>query len=95
MGRGAYGKAVRRVRQFRGVAQDSMAPAISRSYISELERGRKQPTVVKVEDLCRVLHTPPLTAYILAFADSPADVDRVVDDAAALAKQILNTDSGY
>lgn len=90
---GAYGEALRRVRRYRGIPQDGLASVIGRAYISELERGRKSPTVRKVEELCEAFDTHPLTAYLLAFAQHPDDVDALLKHARREAKRILkNTD---
>lgn len=86
---GKYGKAIRRMRRYRGIPQDGMTSVVSRAYIGELERGLKEPTCAKVNKLCRALGFPPLTVHILAFADSPDDIGNVVGTAADAARAIL------
>lgn len=64
----------------------------SRTYISALERGLKQPTLPKVDAFAAVLDVHPLTLIALAYVDPrQADTDdirrllqRVQTEAAAL-----------
>lgn len=41
----------------------------SRTYVSTLERGRKSPTLHKVDALAQVLGIHPLTLLTLAYVD--------------------------
>lgn len=91
---GKYGKAIRRMRRYRGIPQDRMTGVVSRAYIGELERGLKEPTCAKANALCRALGFPPLTVHILAFADSSDDVSEVVGPAAEAARAILSAAGG-
>ncbi|PWG65869.1 helix-turn-helix domain-containing protein [Sediminicurvatus halobius] len=87
---GSYGKAIRRMRRYRGIPQDGMTSVVSRAYIGELERGLKEPTCAKVNNLCRALDFPPLTVHILAFADCSDDIGDIVGPAADAARAILD-----
>lgn len=86
---GAYGEAFRRMRWYRGINQSGLVIASSRTYVSEVERGRKSPTVRKIEAICDALDLPPLTAHTLAFAENTRDVGRLLTDAGLEAIRIL------
>lgn len=62
-----FGTAFRTVRQARGLTQEDFANESGRTYISELERGLKQPTLQKIDDLAVPLGVHPLTPIILAY----------------------------
>ena len=64
--RSSFSQALRRVRSAKGVAQEEFDVVSSRTYVSALERGLKQPTVSKVDDLAAILDVHPLT--LLAFS---------------------------
>lgn len=64
--RSSFSQALRRVRHANGVVQEDFDLISSRTYISSLERGVKQPTLTKVDDLATVLKVHPLT--LLAFS---------------------------
>ena len=54
----------------------------SRTYISALERGLKQPTLRKVDQLATVLGLHPLTlltlSYVLASAEGSPGLDTLI-----------------
>lgn len=53
-----FGANVRRERERQGLSQDalSVATGMRRSYISELERGRRNPSVHALERLAKALN---------------------------------------
>lgn len=55
------GENVRQLRISRGVTQERLAEVsgFSQQYISDLERGRRNPTVVSLFDLAQALETTP------------------------------------
>jgi transcriptional regulator with XRE-family HTH domain len=55
------GKNVRRVRVKKGLTQEQFADrsGFSQQYISDLERGRRNPTVVTLFELAQALETTP------------------------------------
>lgn len=75
-----FPRALRAVRKARGVAQEEFDQVSSRTYVSALERGIKQPTLGKVDQLADVLRVHPLTLLALAYCSKPtsADVHRLV-----------------
>lgn len=77
----SFGKALRAARRARGLPQEEFDQVSSRTYISALERGIKQPTIVKVDQLAGILGLHPLTLFALSYAgqSSPADVRRLLE----------------
>ncbi|EPB7048052.1 TPA: helix-turn-helix transcriptional regulator [Pseudomonas aeruginosa] len=57
----AFGQALRRSRQATGRTQEDFHPISSRTYISQLERGLKSPTLEKLEELSGLLGVHPVT----------------------------------
>jgi transcriptional regulator with XRE-family HTH domain len=62
-----FGAAFRAVRLARGLTQEDFAQQSGRTYISELERGVKQPTLQKIDELAAPLAVHPLTLLVLAY----------------------------
>lgn len=50
------------------MSQEEFDTISSRTYISALERGLKQPTISKVDALASVLGLHPLTLFALSYA---------------------------
>lgn len=59
--RQAFGRVLRDARKLRGVSQESLADVSSRTYVSGLERGLKNPTLDMVDALANHLTLHPLT----------------------------------
>lgn len=57
-----FGKNVRRERRLKGLTLEAMADEVglAYSYIGEIERGRKNPTLDVVERIAEVLEADPL-----------------------------------
>jgi transcriptional regulator with XRE-family HTH domain len=74
-----FGRALRVARRAKGLPQESFDQVSSRTYISSLERGLKQPTVAKVDELAAVLGVHPLTLLALSYLRHPtaASVQRL------------------
>lgn len=64
--------ALRRVRDVRGLSQEAFSDVSSRTYVSSLERGKKNPTLGKIDALCSVLDIHPLTLLTLSYAGNRA-----------------------
>jgi transcriptional regulator with XRE-family HTH domain len=71
----SFARALRVARHARGVAQEEFDTISSRTYISALERGIKQPTITKVDALAGVLGLHPLTLLALSYADKHTAVE--------------------
>jgi transcriptional regulator with XRE-family HTH domain len=64
-----FGAAFRKVRLAKGLTQEDFAHQSGRTYVSELERGIKQPTLQKIDGLVEPLAVHPLTPLVLAYVD--------------------------
>ena len=51
------------------VSQEAFGVVSSRTYVSTLERGIKQPTLNKVDELAGVMGVHPLTLLALSYLD--------------------------
>lgn len=74
----AFGQALRISRQAAGRTQEDFTRISSRTYISQLERGLKSPTLEKVEELSELLGVHPVTlvaaTYLLKDQMSAGDL---------------------
>ncbi|WP_342246766.1 helix-turn-helix domain-containing protein [Pseudomonas sp. OTU5201] len=57
----AFGQALKRSRHVARRTQEDFSPVSSRTYISQLERGLKSPTLEKLEELSELLGVHPVT----------------------------------
>ncbi len=63
----------------RGLSQEAFSDVSSRTYLSSLERGLKNPTLNKLEELCEVMEIHPLTLLTLAYAgDDPEQINKIL-----------------
>lgn len=69
MARYEFSGALRLARRAKQMSQEDFDGASSRIYISELERGVKNPTLHKIEEIAGVLELHPLTLCLLAYLD--------------------------
>ncbi|MBO9355924.1 helix-turn-helix domain-containing protein [Bordetella petrii] len=60
------GQAIKMVRVTRGLSQEAFSDVSSRTYMSSVERGLKNPTWAKVVELCEVMQVHPATLAIVA-----------------------------
>ena len=63
------GTAFRQVRKARSLTQEDFVYESGRTYISELERGLKHPTLQKIDELAGALKVHPLTLIALSYLD--------------------------
>lgn len=68
----SFDRALRTVRRARGVAQEEFDQVSSRTYISALERGLKQPTLPKIDAIAGVLQVHPMTLLALSYCRNPS-----------------------
>ncbi len=65
----AFGIALRQQRLSKKLSQEAFSGVSSRTYMSALERGLKNPSLEKIEDIANTLEIHPLTllthCYIL------------------------------
>lgn len=60
-------RSLRLTRKAKGIAQDHLSEVSGRTYLSEIERGIKNPTVEKLDELARAMNVHPLTLLTLAY----------------------------
>lgn len=66
--RKAFGEALRRQRRARGLSQEAFTNVSGRTYLSELERGLKSPTLDTIEKLAATMGLHPLSLLAECFA---------------------------
>lgn len=64
----AFGQALRRQRKAKGLTQEAFTRVSSRTYLSELERGLKNPTLDKIEELAATMAIHPLTLLVECYS---------------------------
>ncbi len=64
----AFGEALRRQRRVKGLSQEAFINGRGRTYMSELERGLKSPTLNKIEELAKTMGIHPLTLLTESFS---------------------------
>jgi transcriptional regulator with XRE-family HTH domain len=64
----AFGQALRHQRKAKGLSQEAFSNVSSRTYLSELERGLKNPTLNKIERLAMTMGIHPLTLLTECFS---------------------------
>lgn len=85
-----FGLALRRVRKAKELTQEDFDVPSSRVHISALERGVRQPTLGKIDELAGVMKVHPLSLLALSYckhltADEVRRLcDKVVAEVAAL-----------
>lgn len=70
-------RALRRARNAAGLSQEDFGEVSGRTYISQLERGERQATLAKVDDLASVLRVHPATLVVLAYLPDQVEVDAI------------------
>lgn len=92
----SFSQALQRVRRARGVTQEEFDLISSRTYISALERGIKQPTLAKVDSLAEVMNVHPLTLLAFSYCGGRGSAEKIASllkVVAAEARTILKEES--
>ena len=63
-----FGVGLQLARKNRGLTQEDFSGVSSRTFLSSLERGKKSPTISKLEELASVLNIHPVSLLALAYA---------------------------
>lgn len=63
----AFAKSLKRVRKARGLTQEDFSNVSSRTYLSTLERGLKNPTLEKIQGLAETMDIHPLTLLVFTY----------------------------
>ncbi|MCS8153512.1 helix-turn-helix domain-containing protein [Pseudomonas aeruginosa] len=66
--RKAFGKGLRALREWRGLAQEDFRGNYSQSYLSQLETGHRAVSLEKADSLARALGVHPLTLLVKAYS---------------------------
>jgi len=76
-----FGQALRHVRKAKALTQEDFEGPSSRIHISALERGVRQPTLGKVDELAEVMKVHPLSLLALSYCKhlSADEVRRLCD----------------
>ena len=88
-----FANAFRKVRRARGLTQEDFIDGSGRTYISELERGLKNPTLTKIDQLAGPLQIHPLTVVALSYAkkDSMAALEKLLEQVRREAEGVLQS----
>lgn len=75
----AFGSALRDARKRRGLSQEELADIarLQRTYVNEVERGRRNPTLLTITRLAGAIGVPP--ASLLAGLSGPERTDATAD----------------
>lgn len=68
-------RSLRLIRKVRNLAQDELSEVSGRTYLSEIERGIKNPTVEKIDELARAMNVHPLTILVIAYLPNLREQD--------------------
>lgn len=63
----AFAKALKAARMAKGLTQEDFSAISSRTYLSTLERGLKNPTLEKIHDIAETMAVHPLTLLVLTY----------------------------
>jgi transcriptional regulator with XRE-family HTH domain len=75
----AFGQALRRQRRAKGLSQEAFTTVSSRTYLSQLERGLKNPTLDKIEELATTMGIHPLTLLTECFSiKDDAEIEEIL-----------------
>jgi transcriptional regulator with XRE-family HTH domain len=94
--RRGLGRSLRLVRKAQGVTQYDLSDVTARSYLSYVERGIKNPTVEKLEELASAMRVHPITVLTIAYLPQLREQDleilqsRVNKEARAILAQAHN-----
>ena len=84
--------ALRKARKARGLSQEDFSDVSSRTYLSSLERGLKNPTLDKLAELCEVMQVHPVTLLTLAYAGkSPQRAEQLLTQVRQELEAMLKT----
>ena len=82
-----FARALRELRVARGMPQEAFDQVSGRTYVSALERGLKQPTLTKVDELAAAMEIHPLTLLLASYCRNLTP-DHVRDVCAAVQQEL-------
>ena len=65
--RNQFARVLRAARQAKGVSQEGFGDVSGRTYVSQLERGERNATLAKIDDLASVLGVHPASLVVSAY----------------------------
>lgn len=68
-------RSLRVVRKVRGFTHNDLSEVSGRTYVSEVERGIKAPTLEKLDQLARHMGVHPLTLLTMVYLDNLEERD--------------------
>lgn len=76
----ALGRAIRDVRTERKFTQESLTAFSSRSYLSEIENGKSEASLAKINELAKLIDIHPLAILTMAYLnfDETQNVNDVI-----------------
>lgn len=85
------GKALRAARLAQNLSQEEFDSVTGRTYISDIERGVKQPTIAKLDAIAAVMKLHPLTVLTLSYCDkgTQREVSNVMKRVSAELERLL------
>jgi transcriptional regulator with XRE-family HTH domain len=91
--RNDFAVGLRKTRDAKGLSQEDFGLVSSRTYISSLERGLKNPTLNKVDDLANTLGVHPLSLLVMSYLpqSSGAGPKELIDQIQAEVASIIKT----
>lgn len=84
-------RSLRLIRKARNLAQDELSEVSGRTYLSEIERGIKNPTIEKIDELARAMDVHPLTILAIAYLPNlrEQDLETLQEKVSKEAKMLL------
>jgi transcriptional regulator with XRE-family HTH domain len=76
----AFAKALKITRKSRGLTQEDFSDVSSRTYLSMLERGKKSPTLDKVQIIAQTIgiHCLSLMTLTYMYSEKEKDLDKLL-----------------
>lgn len=75
----AFAKALRDARKAKGLTQEDFSDISSRTYLSSLERGKKSPTLDKINDIAKTMNIHLVSLITLACLNLESNQDKDLD----------------
>jgi transcriptional regulator with XRE-family HTH domain len=90
----AFAKALKTARKARGLTQEDFSHVSSRTYVSTLERGKKSPTLDKMNLISQTIGIHLLSLLTLAHLcdDDKEDLDSILDRVRAEVSRMCEKD---
>jgi len=76
----AFAKALKNTRKSRGLTQEDFSDVSSRTYLSMLERGKKSPTLDKIQIIAQTIgiHCLSLITLTYMYSEKEKDLDTLL-----------------